>query len=262
MDLKYLKLEIRDFIAVLTLNTPETRNSLSEDMGEEFRAVIKHCRENKTLRVFILNGEGKNFSSGGDFNLLKKNTEQSFDENKITMKKFYSYYLCICNLEIPTIASINGAAIGAGFCLALACDLRVASPGSKMGMTFVKLGLHPGMGGTFFLPKIVGIPNALELFYTGRIIGGEEAYRMGLLNILSDDQTLKDETYRFATAIASNAPIPVQQVKQTILESSKPDLSTMLDYEADSQAYCYGTSDFKEGLKCVREKNVPQFTGE
>jgi enoyl-CoA hydratase len=262
MTFRYIKYECKDYIGILTLNSPSTSNSLSQEMAPEFKETIKYCRSDKDLRVLIITGEGKHFSSGGDFKLLDENTRKSFDENKRIMLDFYSHYLSIHDLEIPTIAAINGAAIGAGCCLAVACDLRVAAPSTKLGMTFIKLGLHPGMGGTFFLPKIVGISHALELFYTGKIIDGEEAYRLGIINRLAKEDTVLETAMEFARTISSNAPIPIKQVRNAVLGKRNTNLEASLQYEAQSQAHCYSTKDFKEGLKAIRNRSKPHFSGE
>jgi len=259
--MNYLKYETRDHIAKVTLNSPDTRNSLSEKMGEEFMNLMQSCRNDTSLRVLVLTGSGSSFSSGGDFKLLEENMTKTCDENMAIMNRFYAYFLSILELEIPTIASINGPAIGAGFCLALTCDLRIAARDAKLGMTFIKLGLHPGMAGTFFLPRIAGVSKALELFYTGKRIDAEEAYRSGLLNSITDHDNLENETMKLATTIASNAPIPLKQIKRAVLRGVTWDLGRCTDYEARAQAVCYNTEDYKTGLNSVRTRQTPEFTG-
>lgn len=256
-----LLLDIKNNIATITFNRPNKRNPLTREMGERLVEAIDKISANDDVRVVIFTGAGKAFSAGGDLDLLLENTKKTHQENKSYMNRFYRLYLNILKIEVPTIAMINGAAIGAGLCIALACDMRIASRKARMGVNFVKIGLHPGMGGTYNLPRIVGVERAFDLFCTGRIIDGKEAEAIGLVGRAVAAERLSEVTYALANDIASSAPIAVKQVKRGIYHGASTNLEDALDYEADSQATCFSTKDVVEGINAVKEKRPPKFKG-
>ncbi len=252
-------------IVTLALDRPETRNAMSAAMGEEVARAVDEVREDPEARVLIITGAGTAFSSGGDLGMLARDAELSKDAGASavagSLRAFYSRYLAIRSLSIPTIAAINGHAIGAGLCLALACDLRVAVEDAKMGMTFAKLGLHPGMGGTYFLPRVIGLARACELFFTGRLIDAAEADRLGLLNRVVARDEFTATVRALAADIAAGAPLAVQMVKKSVYRGIDHSLDDMLDFEAFHQAITLCTADAREGIAAVMEKRAPSFTG-
>ena len=185
-----LLLEARDGdVVTLTFNHPERLNAMSQPMGEAFASRVAGLLEDDRLRAVVLTGSGRAFSAGGDLGMIGGQAEHGQNEpagaqRRIldTMRAFYKLFLSVRELPCPTIAAINGHAIGAGFCVALACDLRVVAQEAKVGLNFTKLGIHPGMAATWTLPRLVGPALAAELLYTGRIVSGEEAHRLGLAN--------------------------------------------------------------------------------
>jgi enoyl-CoA hydratase/carnithine racemase len=169
-------------IAVITLNDSAKLNALNADMGDEFTKIVTSlCEgpESDGLGAVILTGSGRAFSAGGDLNFLYDRQKDTPSRNSIIMRRFYERFLSVRRIPVPVIACINGPAIGAGLALALACDVRVADKAAKMGITFVSLGLHPGMGSTFNLPKLVGHQQASLLMLTGKVIDSAEALRIG-----------------------------------------------------------------------------------
>lgn len=249
-------------IAVVTLNEPDRLNAMTVDMGEALERVFDGLAEDEALRVAVLTGAGRAFSAGGDLDMLEDYARRTREEGwsaEEAMWAFYSRFLALRRLPVPLIAAVNGHAIGAGFCVALGCDLIYLSEDAKLGLNFAKLGLHPGMGGSWLLPRAVGTQRAAELLYTGRIIDGATAASYGIaLDALPADQVLP-RALELAEDIASSAPGTVRRLKASLRLSPDNDLETQLRREAEMQAIDYGTSDIVEGLTAVREKRSPRF---
>ncbi len=182
-DYTHLRLErTGDGVAVLTLDNPDQRNAMSEEMTSSWVAAIDELAADRSVRVVVVTGEGSAFCSGGNTAWIASEPDATVDELRERMLPFYRAWLSIRRLEVPTIAAVNGAAIGAGLCLALACDIRYAAAGARLGVPFVQLGMHAGMGGTYLLPEAVGPAHARDLLLTGRIVDAEEALRLGLVS--------------------------------------------------------------------------------
>lgn len=271
MSYEHIRVSREDGIITLAFNRPESRNSMTPAMGDEVVRAVAEIRADATARVLVLTGSGKAFSSGGDLGMLARDagatgaTGATRETDAPSMagspRDFYSRYLAIHSLPIPTIAAINGHAIGAGLCIALACDLRIAVADAKMGMTFAKLGIHPGMGGTYFLPRLVGTARACELFFTGRVFDAAEAERLGIVTrVVARDQF--DASVRaLAREIAAAAPIVVRMVKKAIYRGTQHTLDEMLDYESLNQGITFTTADAREGVSAIMEKREPKFVG-
>lgn len=264
MTFEHIRLSNEAGIVTLTLDRPESRNAMTPAMGEEMIRAVEEIRNDASARVVVVTGAGKAFSSGGDLGMLARDAGLG-DESGPTMagspRDFYHRFLAIRRLPVPTIAAINGHAIGAGLCFALACDLRIAVEDAKMGMTFAKLGLHPGMGATFFLPRLIGTARACELFFTGRVIDAIEAERWGILNRVVSRTEFPSAIDSLGKEIAAAAPMPVRMVKKAIYRGPEHSLDDMLDYESLQQSITFTTDDAREGIKAVMEKRAPRFTG-
>jgi enoyl-CoA hydratase len=238
---------------------------MSPEMGDEIVRVVDALRRDAGVRVVVVTGAGKAFSSGGDLGMLARDAGLDPGGAGPTMggapRDFYARYLSIRQLPVPTIAAMNGHAIGAGLCFALACDIRVATAGAKMGMTFTKLGLHPGMGATFLLPRLVGTARACELFFTGRVIDASEAERLGIVNRVVPDDAFATTVRDLAAEIAAAGPLAVRMVKKSIYRGVEHSLDDMLDYESLQQSITLTTDDAREGIKAVMEKRAPSFRG-
>lgn len=265
MSYEHIKLERDDRgIVTLTLNQPGSRNAMSPAMGEEIVAAVGAIRADPAARVVVLTGAGKSFSSGGDLAMLARDTGASSDEGpsmKGSPADFYRRYLSIRDLGVPTIAAINGHAIGAGLCLALACDMRIAVQQAKMGMTFTRLGIHPGMGGTFLLPRLVGTAVACELFFTGRVFDAVEAERLGIVNRAVPADEFEAAVRNLAEEIAGAAPIAVRMVKSSIYRGTEHSLAQMIEFEGLSQGFTFTTDDAREGVMAIIDRREPKFTG-
>lgn len=264
MGFEHIQLSRENGIVTLTFNRPETRNAMSAAMGDEVVCACEEIRADKQARVVVVTGTGKAFSSGGDLNMLARDTGLS-DTSGPTMRAsprgFYDRFLTIRSLSIPTIAAINGHAIGAGLCFALACDLRIAVDDAKMGMTFTKLGIHPGMGATYFLPRLIGTARACDLFFTGRIIDALEAERLGIVNRVVSRSEFSQAVYSLAADVASVGPTAVRMVKKAVYRGVEHSLDDTLDFEALQQGITFTTADAREGITAVLEKRPPKFSG-
>jgi enoyl-CoA hydratase len=253
-------LSLEGHIATLTLNLPDKRNAMSEEMTNAFPGAIDRLRATRDARAVIVTGAGSAFCAGGDLDFLHTGErEVTFLRDKMT--NFYPSFLSLLDLEIPTIAAINGPAIGAGLCLALMCDMRVAADDAPLGMTFVRIGLHPGMLATALLSRAVTHTWAAELLYTGRIVTGAEALHMGLVNRAVPAERVLSEASALAEQVASNAPIALRYVKEGLRLAFRDLAEKASAWEGFAQPVTMATEDVQEGLRAVRERRPPEFQG-
>ncbi|MBT3223263.1 MAG: enoyl-CoA hydratase/isomerase family protein [Proteobacteria bacterium] len=241
-----------DGVAVITLNRPQRRNALTYEMGEQFGRVVGEVSANKEVRAVVITGAGSSFCAGADFSLLQGWKGATLQEAQEMMTRFYKLFLRVKDLEVPSIAAITGGAIGAGCCLALACDLRVAALDAKLALNFVRLGIPPGMGGTFHLPAIVGPAVAMDLIFTGRVVDGREALGLGLVCRVMPQEDVLYEATKLAEAIAANSSFAVRRSKRAIqLAMAGCELDESLKFEAHSQATCFNTDDYAAAMRGV-----------
>lgn len=248
-----------DGIATITLNDEANLNAMSDEMATEFASAVQALRARKELRAIILTGAGKAFSAGGHLSMLEGKRLKTAEDNRRGMLSFYNSFLCVRDLNVPLIAAINGAAVGAGLCVACACDFRVASDTTKLGFTFLKLGLHPGMGATYFVPRIVGVSMATELLVTGRVISAQEALRIGVVSRVCGATDVMKEARGIATEILSCGPDATAQLLQT-MRGDPSDLTQALEREAACQSVNYASAEFAEGVAAVKEKRSARFS--
>ena len=246
-------------IVTITLNDEANLNAMSEEMALEFKSLIASLERSKSAKVIVLRGAGRSFSAGGHLAMLDAKRSKSKDENRLGMLNFYDSFLCVLRLNVPIIAALHGAAVGAGLCLACAADIRLASTDTKLGFTFLKLGLHPGMGGTFLVSRILGKSMATELLLTGRIISAEEGLRIGLVSKLCSKDTLYEEAIKVAHEILSCGPSARLQLLET-MRSDLTGLSSALAREAECQSINYSSAEFAEGLVAIQEKRPAKFS--
>jgi enoyl-CoA hydratase len=263
MAYAHIELTRHGHVATLTLNRPDTRNAMSVAMGEEVERAVEEVRADGEIRVLVVTGEGRVFSSGGDLDMLAADAGLAAPHAGMggPPREFYARYLSVATLPIPTLAAINGHAIGAGLCFALACDLRIAASDAKMGMTFTRLGIHPGMGATYFLPRLLGTARACDLLFTGRLVDAEEAERLGLLNRVVAREALPAAVEAYAAELAAAAPIAVRMVKRALYRGLTQSLAEALDLESLQQRATFETADAQEGIRAIMEKRMPVFTG-
>jgi enoyl-CoA hydratase/carnithine racemase len=261
---EYLHLRLdrpSDGVAVLTLDNPDQRNAMSEQMTASWVAAIGELEADRSVRVVVVTGEGSAFCSGGNTSWIASEPEATVDQLRERMLPFYRAWLSIRRLEVPTIAAVNGAAIGAGLCLALACDIRYASAGARLGVPFVQLGMHAGMGGTYLLPEAVGSAHARDLLLTGRVVDAEEALRLGLVSRVIEADMFRSEVLATARDVAGTAPIASRLTKLALADGGHADLDSCLQWEALAQPVTLATADLQEGIRAAREKRAPSFEG-
>ena len=252
-------------VGVITLNDPKRLNALTVEMGESFTAAVNsfavEAREQRIRSVVITGAGDRAFSAGGDLKWLEERHSRSAYENSLTMVEFYNRFLNIRHLKVPTICAINGAAIGAGMCMTLACDVRIASSSASLGFTFTKLGIHPGMGASLMLPRVVSQEYAAYLLLSGAIVTGTEAASRGLVLEAVDKGDVLTRAITVAESMGHNSPIAVQSCVQTLRSQKFVGLEAALLRESDTQAVAYSSEDFLRGIHAIRSKEVPQFQG-
>ena len=249
-------------VVVVTLNRPDVRNAMTVELTDAFVAALETIRSDREARAVVVTGAGASFCAGGDLSWIRPGPDASVPAMREKMRDFYPKFLAVRSLDVPTIAAINGAAIGAGLCLAMACDIRIAAENARLATAFTRLGMHPGMAATYLLTRLVGTARAAELFFTADFVDGREAERIGLVNHAVADGDVVTEAKRVAERIAANAPIPMGIVKRAIYLAERADIDTMVEYEGLAQPITLGTKDLAEGLAAVREKRPPVFRGE
>ena len=250
-----------DGVALLTLDNPDQRNAMSDAMTASWVSAIDELAADRSVRAVVVTGAGSAFCSGGNTSWIASEPDASVDQLRTRMIAFYRAWLSIRRLEVPTIAAVNGAAIGAGLCLALACDIRYAAAGARLGAPFVKLGMHAGMAGTYLLPNVVGEAHARDLLLTGRLVDADEALRLGLVSRVVEPASFLDEVLATAEGIAATAPIASRLTKLALADGGHADFESCLQWEAMAQPITLATADLQEGIRAAQEKRAPVFTG-
>lgn len=248
-------------VARLVLDNPAKRNVMSEQMTDSWVRAIAALAADRSVRAVVVTGEGSAFCSGGNTSWIASEPDAGVDQLRDRMIAFYRAWLSIRALEVPTIAAVNGPAIGAGLCLALACDIRYAARGAKLGAPFVKLGMHPGMAATHLLPDVVGEAHARELLLTGRIVDAEEARHLGLVSRVFDDAEFAQQIEEIAVGIAQTAPIASRYTKVALQGGGHRDFEQALQWEALAQPVTLATADLQEGIRAAQEKRPARFEG-
>ena len=249
--------EKKDYIGLLTLNRPDNRNHMDTELLPLFELTLEKVTNDRDLRCLVITGSGKSFCAGADFN-SSLNGMDNLLPHEIFMK-MYEPFLAVGKLPMPTIAAMNGHAIGGGFGLALQCDMRIAKNNAKYGANFARLGLHPGMAISHILPRLAGVSKACELLFTGRLFTGREALAMGIVNY-SEDNVL-EKAMELAVEIAAGTPKAVRMMKDTIYRSLSWDVEGAAQYEALCQSRTFEMDDAREGIAALLEKRPPVFKG-
>ncbi len=250
-----------DGVAVLTLDNPDQRNAMSDEMTASWVEGVDELAADRSLRVVVVTGAGTAFCSGGNTGWIASEPDAGVDRLRTRMIAFYRAWLSIRRLEVPTIAAVNGPAIGAGLCLALACDIRYAAASARLGAPFVRLGMHPGMAATYLLPDVVGEAHARELLVTGRIVDAAEALRLGLVSAVHSDETFRDDVLGIAEGIAATAPIASRYTTLALRAGGHRDLEAAIQWEALAQPITLATEDLQEGIRAARERRPADFRG-
>ncbi len=255
-----LLLQCAGFIATITLNRPEARNALDLVMRRELLAALDEVEADPQARVLVLTGAGGHFCAGGDVKTMRTR-RQTAAEGRQRVESLNRMVLRLVDFPRPTIAQVDGFAVGAGCNLALCCDLIVAADRARFGEVFGKIGLVPDGGGTWLLSRVVGLARAKELIFTADIVDAAEAQRIGLVNRVVPAADLPAETRRIAERIAAGPPLALRLAKQMVNRAATSDLAGALDAEAGAQAIAITSEDHQEGLAAFFEKRAPRFTG-
>jgi len=249
-------------VITLRLNRPQKLNALNPEMGRELVHAMLRAGDNKDIRVVVVTGAGRAFCAGGDLELLRevrmRNAARELEGLLVAGKELC---LAISTMTKPVIAAVNGPAAGGGMNIALACDMRIASDQAKFAESFANVGLYPDFGGTYFLPRIVGLALAAELFYTAETLSAEDALRLGIVNRVFPASKFEEEVRKLTQSLAAAPPIAFRDVKRTILADDRKTLEEKLDEEIRLQIHCFETEDCLEGLDAFFEKRKPNFRG-
>lgn len=256
----------RDGITTVTLNRPERLNALNQPMIGELLQVVTEAQQDRTTRVLVLTGAGRAFCSGADIQgpagIAGLDRDESPESKRQGLRHGYQpLILAIQRCDLPVIAMVNGDAAAGGCDLALACDMRVGSERTRFIETFVRIGLFPGTGGCWFLPRAVGLAKAAEMIFTGDPLAAEDAFRLGLLNHLVPHGELENATMALARKVAAGPPIAIRLAKMVMRGSLGTDLETSLELAAASESITLTSEDHKEGVAAFKEKRRPVFTG-
>jgi 2-(1,2-epoxy-1,2-dihydrophenyl)acetyl-CoA isomerase len=249
-------------LVTLRLNRPQKLNALTPEMGRALVQALLRAADDKQIRAVMITGTGRAFCAGGDLDLLldmrKRRASRELEALLVAGKEIC---VAIATMSKPVVAAVNGPAAGGGMNLALACDMRVASDQAKFAESFANVGLYPDFGGTYFLPRIVGLATAAELFYTAETLSAEDALRLGIVNrVFASDQFVA-EAQGLAENLAAMPPVALRDVKRTILADDRRTLEEKLDEEIRLQLHCFESEDCLEGLNAFFEKRKPKFRG-
>lgn len=256
MELKNLLVEKNEGVCTVKINNPQSLNALNAEVLKDIECAFDQIKDDDEIKIVILTGEGKAFVAGADIaymsNLSPSEAKKFSEDGSRVFRK-------IETLNKVVIAAVNGFALGGGCELAMACDIRIASVKAKFGQPEVGLGIIPGFSGTQRLARLVGLGRAKELIFAGGHIDAEEAYRIGLVNKVTEIESLMDEAYKMADKIKSNSGIAVKYAKESMNRGTETDIDTGIAYESNVFGLCFASEDQKEGMSAFLEKRHPNF---
>jgi 2-(1,2-epoxy-1,2-dihydrophenyl)acetyl-CoA isomerase len=248
-------------IATLTIDRPEVKNALGPDEWQALRAGVERAGADPEVRVIVVGGAGGTFSAGGDLKSMPKRLALPRHVRRANLLSDAQVIEVFRRTPKPIVARIDGAAVGAGLSLALACDVRIAASTAKLGATFHKIGLTGDFGILWLLPRIVGPTRAMDLLLSSEIVDGARAAELGLVSRVVAPERLAEETDAYARRLADGPPVAMALTKRGLSRALEEDLSSLLAFEADAQSICSKTDDVQEGLRAFREKRPPRFEG-
>jgi 2-(1,2-epoxy-1,2-dihydrophenyl)acetyl-CoA isomerase len=256
-----VRYEVAERIATITIDRPDVKNALGPDEWRALSARVDDAAADGDVRVVVVTGAGGTFSAGGDLKTMPERLAEPRDVRTANLTVLAQIVPKLRALSKPVIAMIDGACVGAGLSLALACDLRIASTRAKLGAAFHRVGLTGDFGILWLLPRIVGPTHAMELLMRAEIIDAAHAEAIGLVGRVVEPERLADETYDFARRLADGPPVAQGFTKQGLHRALEHDLATMIAWEADAQATCSHTADAHEGVHAFLERRKPVFRG-
>jgi enoyl-CoA hydratase/carnithine racemase len=255
MEKNDILFKIENGIATITLNQPEKKNAFNMGMIERWAQALVEWRTDPEVKVIVLTGAGDAFCSGVDLGSNTNRAEMGpYDHKSVLWDKIHRIALALEDLDKPVIAAVNGVAVGAGLDMALMCDIRFAADTARMSEGYVRVGLVPGDGGCYFLPRLVGLAKALELLFTGDFIDAREALRIGMVNRVYPADQLMQETYAYARKIADGPSLIIQTIKRATYQSSRSDLRTALDLVSSHMGVIRSTEDHRRTMAMAMER--------
>ncbi|MEJ7843661.1 MAG: enoyl-CoA hydratase-related protein [Rubrobacter sp.] len=248
-------------VADVALNRPKKLNAFDGTMHEELYAALDAAAADDEVRCVVLRGEGRGFSAGADLAQIIEGADSDPDLGEYLRKTYSRLVKRMVSIEKPIVASLHGPVYGAGVGISLACDLRIAAESVKFSVAFIKIGLMPDAGVSFFLPRVVGLGRALEMSMLGDPVEAEEALRIGLVNKVVPDEKVAEETAALASRLAAMPTAAIGRTKQALYASFERDLEAVLERETEGQTFCGYTADHREGVEAFFEKREARFTG-
>ncbi|WP_406457455.1 enoyl-CoA hydratase-related protein [Streptomyces sp. NBC_00876] len=257
-DLEYT---VRDGIATILLNRPERKNAFTIDMVHAWADALTDAQRDPEVRVIVVTGAGGSFCSGVDLSAFKGEKRAPLGEKELLTQNVHRVALALEDIDKPVIAAVAGPAVGAGMDMALLCDLRFAGRGARFCEGYIKVGLVPGDGGCWLLPRAVGTSTALRMLWTGDFVGAEEALRIGLVDEVHEDEDLMDAVYAYAARLAERPPVAIRTIKRAVRQGARHDLRTALDLISSHMAVITSTEDSQEAFEAFQEKRPGVFNG-
>lgn len=253
--------DVRDHVATLTLNRPRRKNSFTLPMAEAWAARLRQAEADPDVRVVVVTGAPGAFCAGVDLDAFAEREHTPLAEKRLLTDSVHQVAFAAEALTKPYVAAVNGAAVGAGMDMSLMCDIRVAGQSARFSEGYIRVGLVPGDGGCWYLPKIVGMATALRLLWTGDFVDAAEAQRIGLVSEVHSDNALLEETLAFAHRLAAMPPVAISLIKRAAYEGTRHDLRTALDLISSHQAVVTATEDSREAMAAFRERRPARVAG-
>lgn len=257
-DLEY---EVSNGVGTIRLNRPAKKNSFTMEMIDDWAAIYRDARTDDDVRVLVLTGTGDSFCAGADMSALDASQARPLDRKTLLTDRVHRVAFAFEDLDKPVIAAVNGVAVGAGMDMALMCDIRLAARSARFSEGYVRLGIVPGDGGCYYLPRLIGPARAMELLMTGDFVDADEAERIGIVNHVYDDDKLRDETNALAQRLADGPPVAIRMIKRALYQSAHSDLRTSLDLISSHMAVVQSTNDANEAFEAFQERRKPHYQG-
>lgn len=257
-----LLFDVENGVATITINRAEKRNAFTDEMVQQWVAWLDECKTRDDVKVIVFTATDRTFSAGGDTGGLAEKARQTpLQAKERMMANSQALTRKVAEIDKPIIAAVNGAAVGGGMDLALMCDIRLACASARFAETYAKMGLVPGVGGSWMLPRIVGTAAALDMFWTSRWVDAEEARAMGIVQRVFPDDSFRADVRDYAETIAQAAPNSVRYIKRLVHQGLTTDLHTHLDTLSSHLALIRTGNDHQEAVAAFKEKRKPNFTG-
>jgi enoyl-CoA hydratase/carnithine racemase len=253
--------EVKDKIATITLNRPDKLNAFTREMLDGWAKSLTAAQADDNVHVVIVTGAGRAFCSGGDVGRMGEGEPSALDGKNGLWEGVHRIPKQLEQMDKPVIAMVNGLAVGAGMGMSVMCDMRIAAQSARFSTGYVKVGLVPGDGDTYFLPRLVGAAKALELLWTADFIEAPQALELGIVQRVVPDAQLKEATYALARQIADGPQIPIRMIKRLVYQSLRLDLRTHLDLVSSHMGLVRQTADHAEGVAAFKEKRAAKFQG-